>query len=63
MHRYKNADDEAGARYAALIPPARAAEAVVLGRAMRLGAMLSGASTGVLEHTALERGTARCGCG
>lgn len=55
MHRYKNADESAASRYAALIPPARAAEAQVLGRAMRLGAMLSGASTGVLEHTALER--------
>jgi exopolyphosphatase/guanosine-5'-triphosphate,3'-diphosphate pyrophosphatase len=55
MSRYKNADTDAEARYGGLIPPARAAEAVVLGRAMRLGAMLSGASTGVLEHTALER--------
>jgi exopolyphosphatase / guanosine-5'-triphosphate,3'-diphosphate pyrophosphatase len=56
MHRYKNADESAADRYSALIPAARAAEVQVLGRAMRLGAMLSGASTGVLEHTALERG-------
>jgi exopolyphosphatase / guanosine-5'-triphosphate,3'-diphosphate pyrophosphatase len=55
MHRYKNADEQAAVRYAALIPPARAEEAQVLGRALRLGAMLSGASMGVLEHTALER--------
>ena len=35
------------------------AEAAVLGRAMRLGAMLSGSATGVLEHAALERVGAR----
>ncbi len=55
IYRYKNADKEMVARYSSLIPPVRALEAQVLGRAMRLGAMLSGASTGVLEHTALER--------
>lgn len=55
VYRYKNADGEMVARYAPLIPPARVREAQVLGGAMRLGAMLSGASTGVLEHTALER--------
>jgi exopolyphosphatase/guanosine-5'-triphosphate,3'-diphosphate pyrophosphatase len=59
MNRYKNADGATAGRYAALIPPARADEAVILGRAMRLGAMLSGASTGVLEHTSLERGNGR----
>ena len=40
---------------AGLLSPARAAEAAVLGRAMRLGAMLSGSATGVLEHAALAR--------
>ena len=30
-------------------------EAAVLGRAMRLGSMLSGSATGVLEHAALAR--------
>ena len=39
-------------RYGGLLPPERAAEAAVLGRAMRLGAMLSGSATGVLEHAA-----------
>ncbi len=59
IYRYKNADGELVARYASLIPPARVVEAQVLGGAMRLGAMLSGASTGVLEHTALERAEGR----
>jgi exopolyphosphatase / guanosine-5'-triphosphate,3'-diphosphate pyrophosphatase len=54
MNRYKTGASDAAARYAALISPERAHDAQVLGRAMRLGAMLSGASTGVLEHTALE---------
>jgi exopolyphosphatase / guanosine-5'-triphosphate,3'-diphosphate pyrophosphatase len=54
MYRYKNASDALTGRYEALVPPDRAAEAQVLGRAMRLGAMLSGASVGVLDHAPLE---------
>ena len=42
-------------RYGGLLPPERAAEAAVLGRAMRLGAMLSGSATGVLEHASIAR--------
>ncbi len=40
---------------ARLLPAVRAADAAVLGRAMRLGAMLSGSATGVLEHAAIAR--------
>lgn len=56
LNRYKSAvpSGETG-EHGALLPPERIAEAVVLGRAMRLGAMLSGASTGVLEHSDLMR--------
>ncbi|TPE52173.1 Ppx/GppA family phosphatase [Amaricoccus solimangrovi] len=56
LNRYKTVgpSDEAS-RYAALLPKERAAEAVILGRAMRLGAMLSGSSVGVLEHARIER--------
>ena len=43
------------ARYGWLLPPERTAEAAVLGRAMRLGAMLSGSATGVLEHASIAR--------
>ena len=56
MYRYKNAKSEIAARYSTLIPPERPTEAQVLGRAMRLGAMLSGASMGVLEHAPIELG-------
>jgi exopolyphosphatase/guanosine-5'-triphosphate,3'-diphosphate pyrophosphatase len=59
LNRYKAAAPVAEAeRYGRLISAARAAEAGVLGRAMRLGAMLSGSSPGVLDHTelALENG-------
>ncbi|HET9067597.1 MAG TPA: Ppx/GppA family phosphatase [Amaricoccus sp.] len=38
-----------------LLSSERAGEAVVLGRAMRLGAMLSGSSTGALDHASLGR--------
>jgi exopolyphosphatase/guanosine-5'-triphosphate,3'-diphosphate pyrophosphatase len=56
MNRYKSGGpDGDGNRYAALIPPARLAEAQILGKAMRLGAMLSGASVGVLDHAELRR--------
>lgn len=56
LNRYKStAPGEGVGRYAALIAPERAVEAVVLGRAMRLGAMLSGAAKGVLEHARLSR--------
>ncbi len=53
-NRYKAAGpgDELS-RYAPLIPPERAADAGVLGRALRLGAMLSGSAPGVLEHAPL----------
>ncbi len=55
LNRYKStgSSDDIG-RYQPLITAERAQEAVVLGRAMRLGAMLSGASTGVLEHARLS---------
>jgi exopolyphosphatase/guanosine-5'-triphosphate,3'-diphosphate pyrophosphatase len=57
MNRYKSGNPEGdGNRYAALITPARLAEAQMLGKAMRLGAMLSGASVGVLDHAELRRG-------
>ena len=56
LNRYKTAgpgDDVS--HYGDLLSKERAAEAVVLGRAMRLGAMLSGASVGVLEHARISR--------
>ncbi len=60
LNRYKATGPDQGAgRYGALIGPERAAEAVSLGRAMRLGAMLSGAATGVLEHAPLTRAEGR----
>jgi exopolyphosphatase/guanosine-5'-triphosphate,3'-diphosphate pyrophosphatase len=56
LNRYKSGTPTGpGQAYARLLAPERAAEAVVLGRAMRLGAMLSGSSTGVLEHASLVR--------
>lgn len=55
LNRYKSSGPgEEIERYAALIPPPDVAEAVVLGRAMRLGSMLSGSATGVLEHVRLS---------
>jgi len=60
LNRYKAvAPADEVERYATLLPAERAAEAAVLGRAMRLGAMLSGAATGVLEHSALVRADGR----
>jgi exopolyphosphatase/guanosine-5'-triphosphate,3'-diphosphate pyrophosphatase len=54
LSRYKaNATVEDASRYAALIAPDRAKAAAALGRAIRLGAMLSGAALGVLEHARL----------
>ena len=60
LNRYKTTgpNEEIG-RYGALIPADRAAEAAVLGRAMRLGAMLSGSAIGVLEHATLDRSDGR----
>jgi exopolyphosphatase/guanosine-5'-triphosphate,3'-diphosphate pyrophosphatase len=55
LNRYKAASPEEVDRYRGILPPERAAAAGVLGRAMRLGSMLSGSSTGVLDHTALAR--------
>lgn len=56
LNRYKAvAPMEEVERYRNLLDPARAADAAVLGRAMRLGAMISGSATGVLEHTTLVR--------
>lgn len=56
-NRYKSSgpsgDDPA--RYGTLIAKERAAEAVILGRAMRLGAMVSGSSVGVLENARIAR--------
>ncbi len=54
LNRYKAvAPAEEVERYGTLLSPERAAEAAVLGRAMRLGSMLSGSSTGVLENAEL----------
>ena len=56
LNRYKAvAPAEEVRRYGGLLSAERAQEAAVLGRAMRLGAMLSGAATGVLEHAAIAR--------
>lgn len=56
LSRYKSLSaGEEARRTGGLLPPARVAEAVVLGRAMRLGAMLSGSSTGVLDHAGITR--------
>ncbi len=56
LNRYKTAgpSDDAS-HYGDLLPKERATEAVVLGRAMRLGAMLSGSSVGVLEYARISR--------
>jgi exopolyphosphatase / guanosine-5'-triphosphate,3'-diphosphate pyrophosphatase len=56
LNRYKAATPaEELARYGKLLPAERATEAAILGRAMRLGSMLSGSATGVLENSALAR--------
>jgi exopolyphosphatase/guanosine-5'-triphosphate,3'-diphosphate pyrophosphatase len=60
LNRYKAAAPvEEVERFRGLLSPERAAEAAVLGRAMRLGAMLSGAATGVLDHATLVRDAGR----
>ena len=54
LNRYKTGSaPDSTDRFGALLPEAWRSEAVILGRAMRLGAMLSGASTGVLSDTPL----------
>jgi exopolyphosphatase/guanosine-5'-triphosphate,3'-diphosphate pyrophosphatase len=55
LNRYKTSPPEEVRRYSGLLPAERAAEAAVLGRTMRLGAMLSASSSGVLEHATLTR--------
>lgn len=56
LSRYKSVPpSEQASRYGALLSRERAAEAEILGRAMRLGAMLSGSSVGVLEHARIGR--------
>lgn len=56
LNRYKAvAPAEEVARYGGLLTAPRAAEAAILGRAMRLGAMLSGSAMGVLENTSIAR--------
>jgi exopolyphosphatase/guanosine-5'-triphosphate,3'-diphosphate pyrophosphatase len=56
LNRYKTAGSNDDATpYGALLNRERATEAAVLGRAMRLGAMLSGSSGGVLEHARIAR--------
>jgi len=56
LNRYKAvAPVEEVRRYGGLLSAERAQEASVLGRAMRLGAMLSGAALGVLEHSSITR--------
>lgn len=60
LNRYKAAAPvEEARRYEGLIGPARAIEASVLGRAMRLGAMLSGSAPGVLAHSRIRRDDGR----
>ncbi|MBB5220577.1 exopolyphosphatase/guanosine-5'-triphosphate,3'-diphosphate pyrophosphatase [Amaricoccus macauensis] len=60
LNRYKaSAPIDEVRRYGELLPPERVAEAAVLGRAMRLGAMLSGSATGVLENATLTLEDAR----
>ena len=60
LNRYKaTAPDTTATLFRGILPETRAAEAVILGRAMRLGAMLSGSATGVLEHATLEPGDGR----
>lgn len=55
LNRYKSSvAGDVASPYLPLLSPAQAAEATVLGRAMRLGAMLSGSATGVLEHSRLS---------
>lgn len=55
LHRYKaSATAEDIGRYSALLDAARTNEAIVLGRGMRLGAMLTGSVPGVLEHARLS---------
>lgn len=57
LNRYKVTGPSEGAGpYAKLLPASRVADAAVLGRALRLGSMLSGSSTGVLEHAGLAHG-------
>ena len=54
LNRYKaSAPVDEVRRYGSLLAPERVAEAAVLGRAIRLGAMLSGTATGVLENATL----------
>lgn len=54
LHRYKAAaTTEDVGRYGALLDAERTNEAITLGRAMRLGAMLSGSVRGVLDHATL----------
>lgn len=60
LSRYKAlTPGEEARRYGALLTPARATKAAVLGRAMRLGAMLSGSATGVLDHAGIARSDGR----
>lgn len=55
LSRYKaSASVDDVRRYGGLLSPQRVLEASVLGRAMRLGAMLAGAATGVLENATLS---------
>ena len=60
LNRYKaSAPVDEVRRYGGLLAPERVAEAAVLGRAIRLGAMLSGAATGVLENATLVQADGR----
>ena len=55
LNRSKSGNSTAVADvYADMVPPDRLNDAVVLGKVLRLGAMLSGSSRGVLEHAQLE---------
>lgn len=54
LNRYRSATAEDIAPYVLLLSPERIEQAAVMGRAMRLGAMLSGSSTGVLDNTELR---------
>ena len=60
LNRYKaSAPVDEVRRYGSLLAPERVAEAAVLGRAIRLGAMLSGTATGVLENATLVQADGR----
>lgn len=53
LNRYSSSGAVDAGRYLPLIGSERVERAVILGRGMRLGAMLSGSATGILDKTSL----------